>query len=75
MDFVLRVNSDVTLLAFFTNKMIAIENMVNTQKQLPVIVPDIDQIFKDLQINPVAWASRYAQKYVIERAEMRVCIR
>ncbi|KAF2740120.1 hypothetical protein EJ04DRAFT_572427 [Polyplosphaeria fusca] len=35
---------------------------------------DILKIFADLQVNPAAWASRYARKYFLENATNRVCI-
>ncbi|KAH7396924.1 hypothetical protein DE146DRAFT_736951 [Phaeosphaeria sp. MPI-PUGE-AT-0046c] len=74
MDYALRDDSTIAAYASTANIAIKVSNIFSTQKTLPFIVPDINEIFTDLQINPVAWASRYARKYVIERAEKRVCI-
>jgi phosphatidylserine/phosphatidylglycerophosphate/cardiolipin synthase-like enzyme len=37
-------------------------------------IPDMNQLFQDLQVNPVAWASRFARKFAIESAKKRVFI-
>jgi hypothetical protein len=75
MDYALRDDNDAASLASIANALTMLRNTFSTKEEKPVIVPDINELFTDLQINPVAWASRYARKYVIERAERRVCIR
>lgn len=72
MDFALRDDSTAASMAKLANM---INSLTKNSAKPPIVVPDINEIFKALQVNPVAWASRFTRKYVIESAEKRVCIR
>ncbi len=75
LDFALRDDSTAGTMAAGRDVLNALREWWTKTKNTPAeAVPDMHRIFRDLQINPIAWASRYARKWVIERATTRVII-